>query len=189
MGRCSPEPRIAKRLYRGNAEVRFVTFNFDSIIEERLEKALRNLYRGAAEGNLRDAVSAVHGQVIHVHGKILPPPRVSFRLDGVSYSEYSPERKDWLSSAPSEIRVVMDQIEPDTLLTTRQAVLRSEILCFLGFAYASENLTRLDLPRAITRGVDGTVIRHVFGTAFGMRQGEAASVKDRLGLDRAGSWK
>ena len=54
-----------------------------------------------------------------------------------------------------------------------------------GSPYASENLTRLDLPSAITRGVDGTVIRHVFGTVFGIRPGEAASVKDRLGLDRA----
>ena len=32
---------------RGNAEVRFVTFNFDSIIEDRFEKAIRNLYRAS----------------------------------------------------------------------------------------------------------------------------------------------
>lgn len=144
---------------QGNAEVRFVTFNFDSIIEQRLEKALRNLYRGTAEAKLREAINAVHRQVIHVHGKLeLPPPApVGFTSDWVS----------WLSAAPSAIRVVLDQIEDDTLSETRQAVLRSEVLCFLGFAYATENLARLDLPGAITRGVDGAVFRHVFGTAFG----------------------
>ena len=59
---------------RGNAEVRFVTFNFDSIIEDRLEKAIRNLYRGAAEARLQEAVSAIHGQIIHVHGQLPPLP-------------------------------------------------------------------------------------------------------------------
>ena len=167
---------------QGNAEVRFVTFNFDSIIEERLEKALRNLYRGTAEEKLRDAISAVHRQVIHVHGKLKLPPPLPLRFNE---RRYSPEWVSWLSAAPSGIRVVLDQIDDDTLRATRQAVLRSEILCFLGFAYASENLTRLDLPSAITRGVDGIVIRYVFGTAFGIRPGEGASVKDRLGLDRA----
>ena len=163
---------------QGNAEVRFVTFNFDSIIEERLEKALRNLYRGTAEEKLRDAISAVHRQVIHVHGKLKLPPPPPLRFNELSYSS---EWVSWLSAAPSEIRVVLDQIEDDTLRATRQAVLRSEILCFLGFAYASENLTRLDLPDTVHRGVDGeTVFRHIFGTAFGMRPGEAAWVMNRL---------
>ena len=163
---------------QGNGEVRFVTFNFDSIIEDRLEKALRNLYRGAAEANLRDTVRAIHGQVIHVHGQLTSPPRAPLRFDEF---RYSPEWVHWLSSAPSEIRVVLDQIEHDTLLATRRAVLRSKILCFLGFAYASENLTRLDLPDTVHRGVDGeTVFRDIFGTAFGMRPGEAAWVMNRL---------
>ena len=69
---------------RGNAEVRFVTFNFDSIIEERLEKALRNLYRGTAEEKLRDAISAVHRQVIHVHGKLKLPPPPPLRFNELS---------------------------------------------------------------------------------------------------------
>ena len=162
----------------GNAEVRFVTFNFDSIVEDRLEKALRNLYRGAAEARLQAAVKVVQSQIIHVHGQLAPPPRSPLRLDGFGDSN---EWIDWLLSALSEIRVVLDQIEHDTLLAAQRAVRRSEILCFLGFAYASENLTRLDLPNAIARGLDDeTIFRHIFGTAFGMRQGEAAWVTDRL---------
>ena len=109
---------------KGNAEVRFVTFNFDSIIEERLEKALRNLYRGAAEGNLRDTVRAIHGQVIHVHGQLTPPPRFPLRFDAFSYPT---EWIDWLSSARSEIRVVLDQIEDHTLLTCGWRIRKNSI--------------------------------------------------------------
>ena len=158
---------------RENAEVRFVTFNFDSIIEDRFEKAIRNLYRGAAEARLQEAVSAIHGQIIHVHGQLPPLPH--------SQLEILNEWIDWLSSAPSQIRIVLDQIEKSTLIATQRAVRRSAVLCFLGFAYAKENLTRLDLPEAIMRGVDGeTVVRDVFGTAYRMRPGETELVKYRL---------
>ncbi len=157
----------------GNAEVRFVTFNFDSIIENRLEKAIRNLYRGAAEARLQEAVIAIHDQIIHVHGQL---PRLPDSQLQLSY-----QWRDWLSPALSQIRVVLDEIEESTLVATRRAVKRSKILCFLGFAYAKDNLARLDLPAAIERGVDGKPVhRDVFGTAFGMRSGETELVKYRL---------
>ena len=169
--------RNCEAFARGNAEVRFVTFNFDSIIEDRLEKALHNLY-GAADAHLQNAVKAIHGQIIHVHGQLTPPPGPLLPLREFGDS---PEWIDWLSSAPSEIRVIMDQIESNTLAAAHKAVRRSEILCFLGFAYASDNLARLGLPDAIDRGVDGEIIlRHIYGTAFGMRPGETAWVTDQL---------
>ena len=158
---------------RENVEVRFVTFNFDSIIEGRLEKAIRNLYRGAAEADLQETVSAIHGQIIHVHGQLPPLPHSQLQL--------SSEWIDWLSSAPSQIRVVLDQIEANTLVATQRAVKHSEVLCFLGFAYARNNLTRLGFPNAIDHGVDDDLVhRDIFGTAFDMRPGETASVKNRL---------
>ena len=157
---------------QGNDEVRFVTFNFDSIIEDRLEKAIRNLYRGVAEGQLQSAVEAIHGQIIHVHGQLTPPPGPLLPLREFGDS---PEWIDWLSSAPSEIRVVMDQIERSTLVATQLAVRRSKILCFLGFAYANDNLARLDLPTSLR-----LAYRDIYGTAFGMRPGETAWVTDQL---------
>ena len=158
---------------RVNAEVRFVTFNFDSIIEDRFEKAIRNLYRGAAEPQLEETVSAIHGQIIHVHGQLPLLPNSQFQL--------SSEWIIWLPSALSQIRVVLDEIEPNTLVATQRAVKRSEILCFLGFAYAKDNLTRLGLPEAIDRGVNGNLVdRDIFGTAFGMRPGETDAVKNRF---------
>ena len=165
--------RDCQAFVQGNEEVRFVTFNFDSIIEDRFEKSIRNLYLGNAEKQLRYAVEALHRQIIHVHGRLTPPPSHEFRADY--------QWVDWLSSAPSQIRVVQDQIEDTTLLATQRAVRRSKILCFLGFAYASDNLTRLDLPNAIDHGVEGEfIIRPVFGTAFGLLPGEKAWVMNKL---------
>ena len=66
--------RDCQAFFQGNEEVRFVTFNFDSIIEDRLEKALRNLYRGTADAHLQNVVNAIHRQIIHVHGQLTPPP-------------------------------------------------------------------------------------------------------------------
>ena len=167
--------RDCQALVQGNEEVRFVTFNFDSIIEDRLEKAIRNLYSGAAEGQLQNAVNAIRRQIIHVHGKLTPPPgRLHELRSGYIWIE-------WLQSALLEIRVVMDQIEDNTLVATQQAVRRSAIVCFLGFAYASDNLKRLGFPNAINHGGGGEFIpRSTFGTAFGLRPGEKAWVTDKL---------
>ncbi len=165
---------------QGNTEVRFVTFNFDSIVEDRFEKAIRNLYRGAPETQLQNAVNAMHSQIIHVHGR-LPRPPGSRLQSGLRVPEGTNEWIDWLKSAPSEIRVLMDQIERDTLDAAQVAVKRSEILCFLGFAYASDNLKKLGFPEALHVGAnDEWVNREVYGTAFGMRPGEIAEVKDKF---------
>ena len=75
----------------------------------------------------------------------------------------------------------MDQIDADILADAQEAVKRSASLCFLGFAYADENLKRLGLPEASHRGVDGEFIRRpIYGTAFDMRKGEIMSVMDNL---------
>ena len=164
--------RDCQAFFQGNEEVRFVTFNFDSIIEDRLEKALRNLYRGTADAHLQNVVNAIHRQIIHVHGQLTPPPS---QLPPIHQLGYGSGWIDWLRSAPSEIRVVMDQIERSTLVATQLAVRRSKILCFLGFAYANDNLERLHLPKS-----ERLNYGQIYGTAFGMRPGETVLVSDKL---------
>ncbi len=166
-----------KAFVEGNTQVRFVTFNFDSIIEDRFEKAIRNLYR-PAEAHLQEAVNAIHGQIIHVHGRLPRPPKHELSFDH--------QWLDWLRYARSEIRVVMDQIEPEILAAALQAIKHSDVLCFLGFAYARDNLEKLDLPNSRHLRVDDSQgYRHIFGTAFGMRPGEIAPVQIMLGGERA----
>ena len=164
---------------QGNAEVRFVTFNFDSIIEDRFEKALRNLY-GAADAHLQNAVKAIHGQIIHVHGRF--PPAPGSRLQsGLRVPDDTNDWIEWLSSASSEIRVVMDQIDANILTASQRAVRRSKILCFLGFAYANDNLARLGLPKVLYREVDDEPVnRDIYGTAYGIPPGEQARITNKL---------
>ena len=169
---------------QGNTEVRFVTFNFDSIIEDRFEKAIHNLYRGTAETELQSAVDAIHRQIIHVHGRLTPPPtrRLTFHV-----FDHPDEWLHWLQSARSEVHVVMDQIERSTLDHAQNAVKLSGILCFLGFAYASDNLQKLDLPKAYDRGVGGKpAARWIYGTAFDMRPGETTPVRHKMPIAELG---
>ena len=163
---------------KGNTQVRFVTFNFDSIIEDRLNNAIRNLYRGAPGTRLKEAVSAIHRQIIHVHGRLPYPP--DSPLPQHDFNDWG-EWTAWLRSAQSEIRVVMDQIDANILADALEAVQRSRILCFLGFAYARDNLAKLGLPNALHHGLYGQeVYRDIFGTTYRMGKGEIASVMDKL---------
>ena len=98
-----------------------------------------------------------------MHGKLELPPPAPVRLNGFHYSS---DWVSWLLAAPSEIRVVLDQIDDDTLSETRQAVIRSEVLCFLGFAYATENLARWISPAPSRAVLTELFSRPVFGTAF-----------------------
>ena len=163
---------------KGNAEVRFVTFNFDSNIEDRLEKAIRNLYQGTNKTELQSAVDAIRRQIIHVHGRLPHPP--GSPLPEHDFNDWG-EWTAWLKSAQSEIRVVMDEIDANILADALEAVQRSNILCFLGFAYASDNLAKLGLPHALHLGLNGQkVYRDIYGTAYRMGKGEIASVMDKL---------
>ena len=175
----------------GNTEVRFVTFNFDSIIEDRLKKAIFNLYSGTPERQLEKAADAICRQIIHVHGKLPPPPSQPLPQVFEPTTMDSSIWEEWLtyvSSVLSKIRIVTDEIDPDTLTATQQAVSRSKILCFLGFAYADENLEKLDRYYRMNLNEDLApryneskfVSREIYGTAFRMRLGEQKTVKQKL---------
>ena len=181
-----------KEFIQGNTEVRFVTFNFDSIIEDRLKKAILNLYRGNPEGQLREAVDAICNQIIHVHGKLPPLPSQPLPQefsDPITMTRsFSEEWLTYVSLALSDIRIVTDESDPDTLTDTQQAVRRSKILCFLGFAYADENLAKLDPHYRMNLNEDldprynksEFVNREIYGTAFRMRPGEKETVEHKL---------
>lgn len=161
---------------RGNASMRFVTFNFDSIIESRLQKDIVRVYRGVENGEVSDAVRAIC-RVTHVHGRLPDLPNEPL---AVHHSQpYHVAWNKWIEQAEAEIRVVLDDIDETTLTEARIAVLNCDVLCFLGFAYDGENLKRLAIPSGFRRDKARTIV----GSAYGLSDGEQAWVRSRFGSD------
>lgn len=107
--------------------VRFVTFNFDSIVEQELARRIKVIYKADGE-ELDRAVAAI--PIVHVHGQL--PPITSMR-------------SDWVREAADCVRVVHDEIDGVVAQATQQGVGGARVLCFLGFSFHPENLKRLDM--------------------------------------------
>jgi hypothetical protein len=155
----------------GNAGVKFVTFNFDSVIEDRLSNAVRAIYRYPAGQDLTAALDVC--QVTHVHGRIPPPPEVPI---GPSVSNLHPEWRAWPTEAAKRVNVVLDTIDVGLLHTARETVRGAHVLCFLGFSYDRGNLERLDVATAVQQARKP----EVFGSAFGLTPGEKTWVHARM---------
>ena len=88
--------------------VRFVTFNFDTLIESRFERFMYSTF-GQTPSNLPP--------VIHVHGELPPVPENPWRLDELG--RFNPSWVSWLSQAASKINVVLDDIDEAADATLR----------------------------------------------------------------------
>jgi hypothetical protein len=154
----------------GNKRVRFVTFNFDEFIEDRLHGAIQAIYRGSDVD--RDKVRESF-PVIHVHGALSTGlARNAWRLQ----YEWDVEQPliDWVIEASGHINIALEQIPPQMSIQFQEPVLRCDALCFLGFAYDRVNLDKLGFtPRHVTSPKG---IGMVCGSAYGMLDGERAPV-------------
>lgn len=149
----------------GVNRVQFVTFNFDSVIEDRLARSLASFL---------DFDAARLAQVVpvhHVHGRLPAPPRLPI-TDNSAHLLFRREWLDWIHSAANSVNVIVDDIHADVLMQARSAISSAAIVCFLGFSYHSTNVQRL-LP------VTGTD-RDVYGTTVGLEDGERARFRARL---------
>ncbi|HVZ21746.1 MAG TPA: hypothetical protein VG871_11820 [Vicinamibacterales bacterium] len=163
-GARTPEDFIS-----GNAGVRFVTFNFDSNIETRFERAVCAIYRG----NSID-LSALHRAIpiIHVHG-VLPDLPDDFAV--LASGAYTRDTIQWLEDSATRITVVSEALDDKARSAAVEAVISAKHLCFLGFAYDPDNLARIGLPRRL-KGM-GKKPADIFGSAKGLRRGEQNIVK------------
>jgi hypothetical protein len=149
--------------------VRFVTFNFDTLIEDRISTDVAQLFDGVDDESLRNRIP-----VVHVHGTLPAIPANALKTpDGDGYPRHWGE---WLPTAAAQINVVHDAIDDATLSAAAAAVRRAEVLCFLGFAYETVNLARLGLPAAFENGFSP----HLFGSAYGLTRGQQASAAGRM---------
>ncbi len=156
-----------------NSGVTFVTFNFDSIVEDKLASYAARIY-GASEAQTQKVLSAV--KVIHLHGKLPETPKSPKMYSETDGGAVDIDWVQWLKSAPSTVNVVMDSIDEATRSAALTAVEHASILCFLGFSYQRDNLTRLGIaPDFAQRGCI------CYGSAKAMSEGDQAWVRSRFG--------
>ena len=56
-----------QRFNEGNANVRFITFNFDTVVEERLAKDIKRIHPSVSDHEL---IAALNRWVVHLHGQL-----------------------------------------------------------------------------------------------------------------------
>jgi hypothetical protein len=157
----------------GNTAVNFVTFNFDTIIEDRLARLVTDIYGAQVPTDLPNQLSQAC-PVVHVHGQLPQAPDGPMDLGEVH--GYSSEWVKWTREAAEQIHVVQDEIHDSIVAEARSSVSRAQVLCFMGFAYAIENLKRL----GIGTGQRADNAREVYGTGFDLRQGRQEWVRRQV---------
>lgn len=135
--------RTAREFADGNSHVRFVTFNFDSVLESEIARLVHGAYRGQPE--VDKAVETIW--TYHVHGKLPEPVRQVGSLMNPGHF-VDPV---WIDQAAKHVRVVHDELDADERIRARQAVSSARVLCFLGFGYHLENLKSLDVKALVAR--------------------------------------
>jgi hypothetical protein len=155
----------------GNAGVRFVTFNFDSVIENALARAIRSIYQyDVTDDDVKTAMATF--PVLHVHGRLPELPDSPLKPDPLS--GFSSDWRLWLPAAASQLHVVLDATDAAIVAAARVAVDQATVLCFLGFAYARENLDRI-MPEQFSMPLPD-----IYGSAFGLRAGQRDWVRGRI---------
>ena len=147
---------------KGN-NVKFVTFNFDSLIEQRLTRDLTHVWPEATLDSI---------PVIHVHGRLPDVPDSSPHRSAI----HGPDQRwfKWLGGATATIRVVLEDIDKAILEIARHAIGHARVVCFLGFAYDPDNLDKLDLLNNLASD------QLAFGSAFRLAAGEQERVRQLM---------
>ncbi|KAA2237693.1 SIR2 family protein [Salinarimonas soli] len=157
--------------------VDIITFNYDRCIEHFLWEAIQRYYDVSPEAA---AVSMKRLRILHPYGRIgclpweLKPQAIPFGM--------SPDSGILLSLVEG-IKTFTERVEEGTLLAAiHNAVEKAEIIVFLGFGYADQNMQLLT-PR---RSDYQSTARRVFGTASGMSKSDAGVVTSEIGQNLLG---
>ena len=131
--------------------ITFVTFNFDTVIEEEMSEALHSFYGQVADVNRLP-------QVIHVHGRL---------------PTYRGLTQRWVADAAQQLKVVHDELDPVAVEEAQDAIKAAEVVCFLGMSYQAANLQTIDSPWIR----EPTKRREYFGTAYKLPKNEERHAK------------
>jgi hypothetical protein len=164
-------------------KVTVVTFNFDSVIEDRMGSLLCRMYNGEPIEAIREAASAV--RILHVHGHLPAIPTVPILDPTMSVHRIrqtvvgvTADWIEWTKSSAAEIQLVLDQIDSKKLDDVQTLIRESTVLCFFGFNYDKSNLDKLGIPSRLKHKDQ----QHVFGSAFEVDEGDRYQIAVRFGM-------
>jgi hypothetical protein len=152
------------RFSADNSNTRFVTFNFDLLIEQ----ACRHVFGRAFVPSLKFGQENQHVDplikaldVIHVHGH--------FRL-------FEGLHPFWIPRAVDELRIVSDRPEDKVLMHSQAAIRQADVICFLGFGFHPDNLRKLGLAARLQDGRPCTL----YASGVGMNQDQRSQVSRQV---------
>jgi len=157
-----------------------VTFNYDRSLEQYLTYAMGARFKRAPE-ECSQRLSEGWVRIIHVYGKIVGDyGRKSNTPDEIQAS--------LTDDALANLRVIPEGRNEDPVLSqARDALLRAERICFLGFSFQKLNLDRLAARTSCTDLHYGqTVRRPVWGTAYGLTERQIRQAEQRCGVYASG---
>jgi hypothetical protein len=174
--RMARDASDATEFAKGVRRVTFLTFNFDSIIEQRTARAIERTY-SPQDAGLPEALRSIN--VVHLHGQLPQIPEAKFYIGDNFTSGYTPsgvsgEWMEWAKVAATHIRLARDKDLDESVLTSAKTYVgESKVLCLLGLNYDSQNLAKIGIPELLSK--DG--YQHFYGSAFRLSDGEREEAK------------
>ena len=149
--------------------LRIITFNYDRCIEQYLFWALQH-YFGLPRNNAKELMET-RLQIFHPYGQVGPFQRSSGDYDITFGEEIEPES---LTRVWKDLRTFSEQVASQAQLKDiKKAVQEASTLVFLGMAYHRQNLEILTPPTQCSA-------TKVFGTTYGLSDGDAIVVQSRI---------
>jgi len=150
-----------------NNKVSFVTFNYDRTLEYFLHLRLANTY-GLPEDVAWDQAKTI--EIAHVYGSL---GEFSPELIRKAEKPYSPQE---MKTAAESIWLMYEQRDHDVnpnIAAAISLIQCAEVVCFLGFAFDSDNVARLRLNEILMG-------KRVFATRYGVADGDWERAKLRI---------
>ena len=146
----SEDANSVQQFCEGNA-VTFITYNYDRLVEYKLQHHLRAKWRAGPE---QWRAVELDIPIIHLHGSLgaLEAKHGAVPFGGILNPGRGRPDPDWtlncLTRAAQSIRIVHQVADNDPAFrTAREALAAAETVVFLGFGFGRANVQRLDFSR------------------------------------------
>lgn len=158
----------------------FITFNYDVSFEYFLYTALINNYVHK-EDELNDFMRKI--PILHIHGQLAVLPwEEGYSGYEDAYGDDTPGKR---RRAIERFHLIGDRASETVLDKARNKLSKANIICFLGFGFDKNNISKLNLKEIIHTIHKRDQYRHkdkiIYGSAYGLKDAQRKTVCELLG--------